>query len=286
LFRDSTAVRITADDATDADNPFGPAHLLGRLEVAFPEILSRQSIIVEATGHLDTPELPTSDLDGEADAARGLYSSLTLTGPLSPRVFYTTYGILRAGEYFADAERNTATYSVLAPAAGASLRVYAQQLGRSLAELSLFYAGGDDGFSRFSSDEGGTAALYAPITAQNPLRLASLQQANVVAAAARYSVQPFDIGAGPREGLRTEVSLAGAYRPFTGSGSVRGLAADTDTGYLGTELGTTIEYRPYSDLIFRLEGDTFFPTNLVKEGGLAADTDPQTRFSAAVELSF
>lgn len=286
LLRESTAVRVTAADAADEENHLGPAHLLGRLEVAFPEVLSRQSIVLDVTGHLDTPELATSDFDGREDAARGLYSSLTLTGPLSRRVFYTLYGIGRAGEYYADKDLDEATYSLLAVAAGGSLRGYSRRLAKSRGELSVFYAGGEDGFRRFSPGQDGTTASFAPITPSEPVRLAPLTPSNLLTARAAYSVQPIDLGAGPREGLRTEVSVAAAYRPFSGSGTIVGLAADTESGYVGTEIGTTVEIRPFSDLIFRLEGDTFFPTDLVRNGGVVAEADPQTRFSAAAELSF
>lgn len=285
LFRDSTDVRLTTADALDGDNLFGPAHLLGRLEVAFPELLSRQSIVLDAVGHLDLPELPTSEIDSP-DAADGLYGSLTLTGPLSPRVFYSVFGIGRLSRYYADAEDADETYSTVGAAAGASLRAFAPALGKSRAELQVAWASGEDGFTRFSPTAGGTATHFAPITDPAPVRFAPIILSNVVLARLDYSVQPLDIGAGPREGLRTAVSAAGAYRPLEGSGSVSGLPADADTGYVGTEIGTTFEIRPVSDLRFAVEGDIFFPTSLLRNAGAVEDTGPQGRIAARIELSF
>lgn len=287
LFRDSTNVRLTTGDLLDEDNLFGPAHLLGRVEVAFPELLGRQSIILDAVGHLDLPELPSSELDSTAAdaAADGLYSSLTLAGPLSRRVFYTVYGIGRASRYFADYDDSEETYSTLAAAAGASLRAFAPQLGKSRAELQLGWAGGERGFSRFSPTASGTARHFAPITAPSPLRFTPLLLSNVAFAQLDYSVQPVDIGAGPREGLRTAVSVAAVYRPVEGAGTVSGLAATADVGYVGTEAGTTIEIRPVSDLRFALEGDIFWPSSLLRNAGAVDDTTPHGRVTARIELS-
>ncbi len=284
LFRDSTDVRLTTGDAMDDDNLLGPAHLLGRLELAFPELLGRQSIIMDAVGHLDLPELPSSDLDS-TDAADGLYSSLTLTGPLSRRVFYTVYGIGRASRYFADSDDSGETYSTLAAAGGASLRVFAPQLGKSRAEMQLGWAGGERGFSRFSSTATGTARHFAPITDPSLLRFTPLLLSNVAFAKLDYSVQPFDTGAGPREGVRTAVSVAGAYRPFEGAGTVAGLSPNAETGYVGTEVGTTVEVRPLSDLRFAIEGDIFFPSDLLKNARAVKNTDPQGQLIARIELS-
>ncbi len=284
LFRDSTDIRLTTGDLLDDDNLFGPAHLLGRAELAFPELLGRQSIILDAVGHLDLPELPSSELDS-TDRADGLYSSLTLTGPLSRRVFYTVYGIGRASRYFADSDDNEETYSTLAAAAGASLRAFAPELGKSRAELQLGWAGGERGFSRFSSTASGTARHFAPITAPSPLRFTPLLLSNVAFAKLDYSVQPVDIGAGPREGLRTAVSVAAAYRPVEGAGTVAGLPATADVGYVGTEAGTTIEIRPLSDLRFALEGDIFWPSSLLRNAGAVDDTTPHGRVTARIELS-
>jgi hypothetical protein len=285
LFRDTTDVRLTAADAADADNLFGPAHVVGRLELAFPELLARQSIVLDLLGHLDVPELPTSDLE-TSDAADGAYGSLALTGPLSRRVFYTVFGIGRIGRYFADADDDSETYSTLGAAGGASLRAFGPELGKSRAELQVAWASGERGFSRFSPTASGTAAHFAPITAPSPVRFAPLLFSNVLFARLDYSVQPVDIGAGPREGLRTAVSAAGAYRPVEGDGTVAGLPSDADTGYVGTEIGTTIEIRPVSDLRFAVESDIFFPSVLLRNAGVVQDTDPQGRVAARVELSF
>ncbi|NBB91478.1 MAG: hypothetical protein GVY23_09815 [Spirochaetes bacterium] len=284
LFRDSTDVRLTTGDALDDDNLLGPAHLLGRLEVAFPELLGRQSIIMDAIGHLDLPELPSSDLDS-SDAADGFYGSLTLTGPLSRRVFYTVYGIGRASRYFADSDDNDETYSTLGAAAGASLRAFAPQLGKSRAELQVGWAGGERGFSRFSAKESGTSGHFAPITEPMLVRFAPLVLSNVAFAKLDYSVQPLDLGAGPREGIRTGVSVAAASRPFKGSGTVAGLPPDAATGYVGTEIGTTLEIRPFSDLRFAVEGDIFFPSDILKDAGAVENTDPQGRLLARIQLS-
>ncbi|NBF41955.1 MAG: hypothetical protein GVY14_16225 [Spirochaetes bacterium] len=284
LFRDSTDVRLTTGDLLDDDNLFGPAHLLGRVELAFPELLGRQSIIVDAVGHLDLPELTSSELDS-TDEADGLYSSLTLTGPLSRRVFYTVYGIGRASRYFADSGDNDETYSTLAAAAGASLRAFAPQLGKSRAELQLGWAGGEDGFSRFSPTASGTARHFAPITAPSLVRFTPLLLSNIAFAKLDYSVQPVSIGAGPREGLRTAVSVAAVYRPVEGAGTVSGLPPTADVGYIGTEAGTTIEIRPVSDLRFALEGDIFWPSSLLRNAGTVDDTTPQSRVTARIELS-
>ena len=284
LFRDSTDVRLTDGDMLDDDNLLGPAHMLGRLELKFPELLGRQSIIVDAVGHLDLPELPSSDLDS-TDAADGLYGSLTLTGPLSRRVFYTVYGIGRASRYFSDSDDNDETYSTLGAAAGASLRAFAPELGKSRAELQLGWAGGERGFSRFSETESGTAGHFAPITEPMLVRFAPLRFSNLAFAKLDYSVQPVDFGVGPREGVRTAVSVAGAYRPFEGAGTVAGLSPDAETGYIGTEIGTTLEIRPFSDLRFAVEGDIFFPSDLLKDAGAVDNTDPQGQLLARIQLS-
>lgn len=286
LFRDSTDIRLTTGDLLDDDNLFGPAHLLGRVEIAFPELLGRQSIIVDAVGHLDLPELPSSELDS-TDEADGLYSSLTLTGPLSRRVFYTVYGIGRASRYFADSDDNEETYSTLAAAAGASLRAFAPELGKSRAELQLGWAGGERGFSRtdLSSAESGTAGHFAPITAPSLVRFTPVLLSNVAFAKLDYSVQPVDIGAGPREGLRTAVSVAAVYRPVEGAGTVSELSPTADVGYVGTEAGTTIEIRPLSDLRFALEGDIFWPSSLLRNAGAVDDTTPHGRVTARIQLS-
>jgi hypothetical protein len=55
---------------------------------------------------------------------------------------------------------------------------------------------------------------------------------------------------------------------------------------VGTEIGTTFEIRPVSDLRFAVEGDIFFPTSLLRNAGAVEDTGPQGRIAARIELSF
>jgi hypothetical protein len=232
------------------------------------------------------PELPTSEIDDTTDRISGLYAGLTVKGPISPRVFYTLYGLARTGRYFADDSADAATYSLLAGASGASIRAYAPRLGKSRAELQAMYASGDGGFVRFSPAESGTATFFAPITPAGLGQFAPVAFSNVFLTRFAYSVQPWDLGAGPREGLRTELSIAAVYRPSTGTGTFDGLSADTEAGYAGTEAGATVEYRPFSDLRMMVESVLFFPASLLVDGGVAANTDAQSLVSAMIELSF
>lgn len=284
LFRDSTGVRVTGADLRDFDNLLGPAHLLGRFELAFPELLERQSIILDAVVQRDMPELPSSDIEND-DRQDGAYASLTLTGPLSRRVFYTAYGIGHYARYYADADSSSETYDLLGTAAGGSIRAFAPELGKSRAELTVTYASGEPGYTRYSPTASGTATFFSGITGADLTRFAPVEFANVVVGRLDYSVQPVDRGAGPREGLRTAVSVAGAYRPVRGDGTVSGLRSDAETGYVGTEIGATIEFRPFSDLRFAVESDMFIPSDLLRNAGRFEDTDPRGQITARVELS-
>jgi hypothetical protein len=285
LFRETTNIRITSTDGLDEDNLFGPAHVLGRAEVSFPEVVSRQSLVFDAVGHLDAPELPTSDDDLPDDDGTGIYTVGTLTGPITTRIFYGLHGIGRFARYDADTSRGGTSYEIAASAAGGSLRAFAPAFGKSRAEVEVYYASGQAGFRRFSASQGGTNAFFSPIADPGLFRFAAVPFSNILAGGLSYSVQPFDLGTGPREGLRTEIRTIGAYRPFRGPGSLDGLADDTRAGYLGTELTLLFEYRPFSDLRLTAEGNVFLPTSIAVDGGAASNTDPQSRVMVGAELS-
>lgn len=320
--RNSSEIIAAPMETADADNLFAPSQGIGQLTIAFPELISRQSLLFTGIGRYDLPELPTSETTagtsgggtggGNADAGstaggpEGRYHALHvgtgLTGPLSTRLFYTIFGFYHR-PWFHETEGAVSTGN--AAAAGASLRLYLEERAFSTLEARVAYASGaagqlqrvvpvgstiDDGEGDSGagdgSEDGAGAAVFVPVTDPAITALLPLQFSNAMVAEARYSFRPFAPAYPSNTGAEVEFLVQGAARPGEGVGTLSGLDPGTPAAYLGTLAGTSIQYRPTSDLNLLLEIGSFWPSQAAIDAGAALDGGPGLRTSLEAQLRF
>jgi hypothetical protein len=281
--RNANAVVASPEEASDADNPFAPSRALARVSIAFPEIASRQSVLLSGIGTLDLPELASADGAPFDETYHSMHLGAGVTGPISRRLFYTLFGYYYRPWYVravGDLDSGNGT------AAGGSLRYYREELAYSNFQLRGAFATGDSQRSNRTGFEGQDSAHFVPVTDPSLNNLVDVALTNLWLAEASYSFRPFAPDYPANTGFQVEARLQALGRPVRGVGSVTGLAASTPAGYLATATNAEIRYRPTSDLTLRVTGSVLWPTNVAVEGGLVSDARSRLRAGMEARLAF
>ena len=238
-------------EAADSDNVFAPSRGIAQLKVAFPELLSRQSVLFTAIGQYDLPELESSGLSGEESLYHSLHVGAGLTGPLSRLLFYTLFGYYQR-PWLVDGENVTTADEA---ALGGSIRLYVEELAYSTLQARAAIATGAEG----DGDLTGFRAVTDPVL-NNQLEPALT---DVWLGELSYSARPL----APPYPRNTGVRVKGIYQAL-GSGE----------DFLGSAAILDVRYQPTWDLNFILRGNAFWPT----EDGSA----PLLQLDANVRLAF
>jgi hypothetical protein len=269
----------------DAENPFAPSRALGRLSIAFPELLSRQSILLTGIGQYDMPELATAGPTAAEETGRyhSLHIGTGVTGPISRQLFYTLFGYyyrpwvgvpsdtLESGNGFAG---------------GGSVRYYVEELAYSSIQLRGAIASGDDERLTRVGAEGGDSAHFVPITDPVVNELLDVAFTNVWLGEVSYSFRPFAPNYPSNTGLRIQIGVQALGRPAAGPGSVTGLDPEAPAGYLGTAANAEIRYRPTSDLTVSVAGSSLSPSGPAVTGGLLPSDRPLFRAALEARIAF
>jgi hypothetical protein len=286
--RDSAVFVGSPAERGDSGNTFAPSRALALVSVSFPELLSRQSILLTGIADLDVPELPSSEVGGEPSTGRyhSLYGGAGLTGPLSTRMFYTLFGYYQRPSYGAG-EDDGNSYSGHAAAGGGSLRYYLEELAYSTLQLRGAVASGDAGHAARTGDfSGDTSTLFTPVNDPAVSEFFEVQFSNIWFSELQYSLRPFAPDYPTRSGFTAQVGVQAIGRPTSGAGTVASASADLDSGYLGTAGFAELRYRAGPNLSVSGVVDVFWPADLLVQSGSYASERPLTRIGIDASLAF
>lgn len=279
--RNDTRLVGSQAEAQDAGNLLAPSRGLIQLSLAFPELISRQSLLFAGIASLDLPELPGGTADAEAPRYDSLHAGAGLQGPLSRELFYTLFGYYQRPWY-----RSTgATEAGNAFAAGGSLRYYREDLAFSALEIRGLYASGDRRrSSRLAAPESETT-LFLPVSEPDLGNDLNAVLSNIWFAELAYSLRPFAPSYPTRTGSRISLAVQGIGRPAGGPGTVENLDTDAEAGYLGTNGVLEFRYRPTSDFAITATGSIFAPGAAQPGGGGSGFAAFEGRLEFTVETS-
>ena len=253
-----------AADDVDDDVVLASPRLLGSFSWEFSELFGRQSLTVAALVQMDMrSRVESSPLD-EVDTQ---YFGLGLGGPLSPGFYYDLYGWAGTGD-------------IMSYLVGGALRYYMPEVYFSAFSLKFLYAGGEEGVASYYGDYEG----FKPIAGTAFGMAFAPKASNLAVGEISYSIKPWSGSKGSAlESLQTALKATVFYKPVDGAISEGQADAAADAGYLGTELGAAVNYRPFSDLGMGLSLGVFVPGSGMF---LTAYEDPWITGKLFISISF
>jgi len=303
LFKESSSVILSKADSSDSskgDILFAPPRIVGAVELLFPELFARQDLVISCLAQQDfrgEDEIvaagEVNEILGKGGKLHSQYYGLGLSGPLSSSFFYDSYFYLESGKtlsYTADSSSVT-DYSyeytlLLSYLFGGGLRYYMKGDHFSKIEFNFLFSSGDEDYESFI--EGNTAdnaGSFVPISRPDLGLVFSPQLGNIFSAELSYSTKPLaKKGYKGLENLQTILKTVAFFRPTTGPISEGGIDTSSDSLYLGTEIDTIINFRPFSDLGISLTAGLFIPNN--GSGGAFLETDRELEALARLDFSF
>ncbi len=218
-------VSMSAADLADKDDDdvfFAPSRVLAGVEVAFPELFSRQTPLLFFLAQFDLR-------DESSERINTQYSGAKISGPVAPGLYYDAALVLESG-------RNEATDEALLGLLGSAGARYFGPLA-SRFELRMLYGSGADG----------SLDAFLPVSAPTLALAWAPPLGNLMAAEASASVKP--LTASPTTALRTLQLFARTLLLLTA----------VDPEYRGTLLEGGVNARPTSDLGLALKGGLWLP---------------------------
>lgn len=304
--KEFSRVSLSIRDSVDAEDDgvyFGPARLLARGTLSFPELFLRQNVHLGLVVQQDLRD-PEDVVEPKAEAAfvdevGGLldtqYVILEIGGPFSTPIplYYTVSYVFNTGRTMGLLEDESAisgkSYQyapIRAHLAEGRLDAFIPSFFSSSLGLGVLYTSGDKDYTSFT--EGNTednATMFTAATPAGKGAVFGLQPGNATVTEVSYSLKPLaQSGVTALETLQGEVSMYNFFRT-TGEGpvSVTEVDASTDDTYLGTEIDLALRVRPLSDLGIGLTTGYLFRNSAVMFDD-ANDFDYVIRLNAS--LSF
>jgi hypothetical protein len=223
-----TGALMSQDDYIDATTDdlyaLGAKRLVGKVTVQLPELVGKFDLIAEATGQYDLRDALGSDY---LQLIHTAYGTLSLSGPLAPRVYLTASGVWQTGVLSADKDYSENAYLALA-----RLDWFAGRKTKLFAEV-LYTSATNDFFSAF-----------LPITFQSAGELFTDGYGNLFKAQVGGLWNPVAI-------VNVDLSCRAFMYPKE--------VYEGDGIYQGTEFFGGISFLVRSDLRLRCEGAAYLP---------------------------
>lgn len=280
VFADTAGLYLTATDIAkyDDDDIFGPQKILAVAEVAFPEIIGRQSLRLSGVGQYDL----RSKLKNNEVRLHSYYPALFVDGPIAWDLFYTLGAAGGFGQREANVEGNKEKTTLLGGAGTASLSYLPQRIAWLSVEAGVNGATGDKNadfyFDRTRGDE---LTMYLPLRSPGTGDILSPDLSNLIIPRLELRLRPFS---GTRidtlRNLGLTLSGYGYFRPTNGATSVS--TGNGSSPYVGWEANGRLSFRPFSDVSAALYGGVFVP-NASDDAALGSDAD--TRWETGIDLS-
>lgn len=296
LFTDSSSVimsKADESDSTDEDVIFAAPRLIGGMNLLLPESFFRQDLNISfwlqkdlrgKTNLVSEGTLLLSDKGGTLDTQ---YTGLGLNGPIVPSLYYDTFAYLGTGTTMSYINGSYSYKSILSFLSGFGLRYYAEELLFSKLAFDFLYSSGDSDytidFTEGNTDD--TANIFRSISRPYFALIFSPQIGNIFMGQLSYSIKPFSYTDNKAlTNIQTEIKASGFFRSSTGQISEAGLDPDSDELYLGTEIDSTINFRPFSDFGLSISGGIFLPNTA--SGGAFLKAERDIEFIGKAEFSF
>ena len=239
LLNPSSDIRMTLADLADGgddDELLGPARVIALGEIAFPEMIARQTVTAGLSGQYD---LRDAD-DDEATLHTG-YLSLGVAGPLVANLYHDLSGTMMLGRSELDDESE----DLMGFMADARLRYFRSDLYSTRIGLRFTWASGaGDDLDRFVPISRSTAGTILTLPIENLMRGEfSYSMRPVAPVQVGYTIGWFFIA--DKEDLPDAV----------------GVNPDPDGRWLGTEVTARVATRITSDLGLVITGGVFAPSS-------------------------
>jgi len=303
LLKPSSVILMTRPDSADQSNSgvfFAAPRLVEKVDILFPNILSRQDLEVTAILQQDLRAQGTLIQPGQQQQfATGLsggslssqYWGIGLSGAIVSNLYYNSYFYVNTGStlsYVVDTASGTGFSWEYAPMlaflGGIGLRYFNESLLSSRLELQAVYSSGDpDNATYQEGNTAGSSNIFVPIS-QDTLGIAFQPQwGNLILIDANYSLKPFSRNSTVWQNLQIMLKVLNFLRPTTGAISQVGLDPTSTELYLGTEAELILNFRPLSDLGTALSFGCFIPNPGAFSGSAA---HPVLAGRIEVSLSF
>lgn len=235
LLKQNASIVMSAGDVTDQFDEFtttAPPRWIGQLEIDFPELFARQTLVLGGIVQHDRRS-------GNEDTVDTQYGYFGLSGRIAGGLYYQTGGVY-GGVQRKDASPAIDDKSGSMIAASHRFLLFMESLARSVVSVRGLYASGSD--DQFKG--------YTPITSVNTITLAPVPVSDLLLGSAEYTLRPF---------FRSQSQLARNIG-FSAYGAALFAADPTgDDAYRGTETGARIALRPFSDIGGSIKVGAFIP---------------------------
>lgn len=235
LLKQNASIVMSAGDVTDQFDEFtttAPPRWIGQLEIDFPELFARQTLIL---GGIVQHDRRSSD----EDTVDTQYGYIGLSGRIVGGLYSQTGGVYGA------VQRKDASPTI-DPVSGSMVAVsqrfvlFAESLARSVFAVRGLYASGSNG----------DVEDYTPITSVDTIALAPVPTADLLLGSAEYTFRPF---------FRSESEIARNIGLTAYGVTLFDSDPTADDGYRGTEAGGRIALRPFSDIGGSIRVGAFIP---------------------------
>jgi len=293
VLRKSNRIAVSLFDrlaAADDSRLTGGSRLLMLARVDAPKVFG-QSVGLSFLAQQDlnpeddlVAEWETEEVTGTGGKVDTQYTSLVVSGPVVPNLFYDawfTFGSGRTLSYLKDTESATGfSYQyvpILSYLTGFSVDYYRPALYNAAFNFRFVYASGDaDAASAVEGTVADSSKRFVPLTGSSFGVVFSPSLSNLIVAELGGSVKPF---ASYR--IQTGAKLFAFFRPTDGAMGVSGLDATEASSWLGFETDLYGNYRITSDLGVSLKTGVFFP-GISPSGAFNSDA---SAFQYSVQLA-
>ncbi len=234
LLKQNASIVMSAGDITDQFDEFtttAPPRWIGQLEVDFPELFARQTVVLGGIVQHDRRSTNEDTVDTQ-------YGYLGLSGRLAGGLYYQTGGVFGGVQRKDDALGIDSSGSMVA--ASHRFVLFMESLASSVFTLRGLYASGSDG----------DFEPYTPITSVSTIPLAPVPVSDLLLGSAEYTFRPFH---------RSESDIARNIGLTAYGAAIFTADPTADDAYRGTEAGGRIALRPFSDIGGSIKVGAFIP---------------------------
>ncbi len=294
-----SSVELSRADNADKSNPdlhFQPPRMIGMFRISLPELFPSHTLDISYVFQQDFRDssflVPENQLtyDGEKGGSLNTqYAGIGLKGAPASFFFYDLFYYFGTGStlsYIGNPALSNGVYQykpIISALVGGSFRFYFEEALYSRIEIKGAYATGDpDNYVFLEGNTSGYANSFIPIS-HTPVGIAfSPDLSNIFFAELDYSIKPFaSTKVAALKELQTLFKGIFFFRSQAAPISLGGINQASSSLYLGTELDTIVNYRPLSDLGFRLIYACFIPDSGSASSAFLAD---QAAISSVIKL--
>jgi hypothetical protein len=268
--KEFSRLSMSLEDSIDAEDDqvyFGPARLVGRGTLAFPNLIAGQNLSLAFAFQQDLRDSDEVIQDGTTPDNRsnsgGLldtqYAIVHLDGsvPGVGSLFYGIDYIFNTGRTIGllvdnsvDAGESYQYKPVRAHLVRGNLSYFMSDFFSSAARVGVTYSSGDEDYQSFvEGNTSGQATMFTAATPAGTGAVFGLQSGNSTIAEVSWGMRPFSGDGGLIETLFARAALYTYFRS-TAEGPVSAATVDAGSSgsYLGNELDLDFRWRPFSDL--------------------------------------